>query len=288
MKTVFLFLLHFSVGSALYGQYTIPQDLLNKTLLLDLGIGGTGTGFLYLDTTGTFLITAKHVILDETKEKDGKVSRKLKSNFAEITSYPQDYDKSNPNILNLNLKGLLESGNLQFSESRDIVVIKIGIRITSPFEGTRYNNFVSKKIEKTSTINGFSQAEVSYIDSVLIGNDIFILGYPKSLGLKDSPQYNFNRPLLRKGTLAGRDLILKNIIIDCPAYPGNSGGPVLMISGNVFESRIELIGIVTQFIPLLKVFENKEIGITNIDLANSGYSVVEPMDEIIKIIKKIK
>ena len=48
-------------------------------------------------------------------------------------------------------------------------------------------------------------------NEVLIGNDVIMIGYPKSLNLQLT--FDYDRPLLRKGIIAGRDLKKKKIIL---------------------------------------------------------------------------
>lgn len=256
-----------------YGQYSIRQDLLNRTVLIILG-NNSGSGFLYKDSVATYLITAKHVLFESIKDKNGKEYLKFRKDSIKVITYPNEYDKSEPYILNFDLQCLSKDGNIKYTQQRDVVVIKIGQSVQKPYDGTLYSSCLDRNGSKPSRINVFNFKQICLVDSVLIGNDVFIFGYPTSLGLVNFPQYNFFRPLLRKGALAGRDLSLKNIIIDCPSYPGNSGGPVLMFKDN----STTLIGIVIQFIPYEDLSKKDPI------LSNSGYSVVEPMDIIMELI----
>jgi hypothetical protein len=70
---------------------------------------------------------------------------------------------------------------------------------------------------------------VKTFDQVLIGNDVIMYGYPTSLGLANILQLNPDRPLLRKGIVAGKNLQQHTLILDCPIYQGNSGGPIFEI-----------------------------------------------------------
>jgi hypothetical protein len=62
---------------------------------------------------------------------------------------------------------------------------------------------------------------------VLISNDVYIFGYPSSVG--HSGQLDHTRPLLRKGIVAGKNEAKNTIILDCPVHQGNSGGLALQI-----------------------------------------------------------
>lgn len=94
------------------------------------------------------------------------------------------------------------------------------------------------------------------------------------------PQIDPGRPLLRKGIVAGQNLDKRSIILDCPAYFGNSGGPVIEIDEvSIAERQYKMIGVVDQYVPYA------EGGKTFAIMANSGYSVVTPMDFVLELVK---
>src|SRR5438552_267375 len=64
---------------------------------------------------------------------------------------------------------------------------------------------------------------------VLTANDVFVFGYPSSIGLKNIPQIDYDRPLLIKGIVAGKNAKANTIVLQGFVYPGNSGGPVLQV-----------------------------------------------------------
>jgi hypothetical protein len=68
------------------------------------------------------------------------------------------------------------------------------------------------------------------------------------------------------------------IIIDCPSYPGNSGGPAVEIDERGFQSRLTVIGVVVEWVPL----------VTQGGLANSGYTVLAPMDGVLDLVEGLE
>jgi hypothetical protein len=264
-----------------YAQYSINSKLMEYPILIELDNGGSGTGFLIRDSTCVYLVTARHVIIGEEQLPNGSKKFGFFSNFGKIKAYPRDYEVSEPNIINIDFNYLYSNKKLTFSEGHDVLVAKIA-DVDSIV--VKYVDGISKTGVSTN-INCFSIKELDSLKNVRAGNDVYIFGYPKSLALKELEQYDFNRPLLRKGTIAARDIRKQKVIIDCPSYPGNSGGPALMVD---FEGNCKVIGIVVAFIPLIEQWQNsvyKEI--RNVNVTNSGYSVVEPMDEIFKLIKQL-
>lgn len=114
--------------------------------------------------------------------------------------------------------------------------------------------------------------------------DVYTVGYPKSLTL--STNFDFDRPLIRRGIISGVDLTKNKIITDCPTYQGNSGGMVFEIE--LKSNKLYLIGLVSQFVPFEERWKNEAYGYFNTNVYNSGYSVVVPVDAIIELINLIK
>ena len=107
---------------------------------------------------------------------------------------------------------------------------------------------------------------------VLVGNEVYIFGYPTSLSI--SPEIDIKKPLLRRGVVAGKNETFKTIILDCPAFYGNSGGLVLEIEDtSITRTEYRAIGIIIRFIPFFKGWTE-----------NSGYSIAEPMDGLIELL----
>jgi hypothetical protein len=127
-------------------------------------------------------------------------------------------------------------------------------------------------------------------DDVIISNEIFILGYPVSLGTTEIKQINYDLPLVRKGIVAGKNYENKTLILDCPVYGGNSGGLALEVNQDVpSETNIHLIGVVVQFVPFVEEWQNTKFpSLYNTHYQNSGYSIALPVDFIIELIDEIE
>ena len=120
---------------------------------------------------------------------------------------------------------------------------------------------------------------VKRFDQVLTGNEVMVFGYPTSLGLQQLPQIDVHRPLLRKGIVAGTNPQKRSIVLDCPSYPGNSGGPVVELDKEGFQTHFNVIGVVSQYVPFA------DSGRSFMMLSNSGYSIVTPMDFVLDLVK---
>jgi hypothetical protein len=77
---------------------------------------------------------------------------------------------------------------------------------------------------------------------------------------------------------------LKTLILDCPSYPGNSGGPVIRYVSDGLHYEYSLVGMVIQFIPYEEVWVNRENKLVNREWSNSGYSVAISADDILEVV----
>ena len=115
---------------------------------------------------------------------------------------------------------------------------------------------------------------------VLEANEVLVFGYPVSLGTSTLPQLDYAKPLLRTGIVAAKNDALRTIIIDCPVYPGNSGGLVLELEPDGMATHFSAIGVVIEFVPAEERWVNRPYGYENLAISNSGYAVVVPVDAI--------
>ena len=130
-------------------------------------------------------------------------------------------------------------------------------------------------------------SNIKRFDEVLVSNDIYVFGYPSSIGLKEIPQLDYKKPLLRKGIIAGKNERNNTIILDCPIYYGNSGGPVIEVDEvSAFETKFRLIGVISQIIPFAETWHNTTQQYSYATLSNSGYSVATSTEAIFDLIKE--
>lgn len=207
-------------------------------------------------------------------------SQHLKLKFAAATlfSHPTKQDGDDGNVIQVQLTRLLADGNVKYHPSSDVVVVKIGVVAPGRDGGTsiKLNEGVSKL--RGSGIAGIQEGtgRIKLYDEVSVGNSVFSFGYPASVSSR-SRFLRVDLPLLRSGIVAGKSNRLRMIILDCPAYQGNSGGLVLEVQQQPSSRSFKAIGMITNMIP----FDVKGTG----ELQNSGYSVALPMDTIVELMK---
>jgi hypothetical protein len=258
----------------------IPENNLAYPVLIEFSTG-QGSGFLLLYGEDEYFITAKHVLFDQ---KTGL----LRANQCNITCQTEKIDDDSVWVYDINLELLNKNKQVFQHKTADVAAFKFA-KVTKNTEG---NNYSAMPIEGVSartqgngtTIIALAKSATALLKDVHISNDIFVYGYPSSLGLKDSPQFDYNKPLLRKGIVANIYKKAGTIILDCPVYPGNSGGPVVQVTPVSNSTKHLIIGVVSQFIPYTENWKNLSNGLVHTELSNSGYSVVVAMDYVFEML----
>ena len=268
-----------------HARRMIPDDNLAYPVLIILknkagSTFGFGSGFYFGTAGAEYLVTAKHVIasgLPNEKTHQAEVPDLV----LQLVSYSKDLPTPQRILLSVDFKMLLDKGDVKAHKTRDVAVVKLGTLKEEPDHSlmTYFSPGVTKVEFAESGLVSAGMVAVRKFDQVLVGNDAILYGYPVSLGLPDTQQFDPLRPLLRRAFIAGKDAQKRSLIIDGPVYRGNSGGPVFEIDPEGADINFHLVGIMTEFIPLT------EKGPDFMMLLNSGYSVAEPMDFVLELIQ---
>lgn len=291
-------LLILSIGRPCAGaQRAIPDDNLGYPVRIDLsdcrvkGAAVQGSGFFFSTETEFYLVTARHVLFNvgEPPQPGGALSLLCKK--AELTSYSRNPKEEQQNKFTLDLETLNSEGNVKAHSARDVAVVHIGMarRIEadqskpSPYH-IDYLSGVTVVAHAPSGTTSAGVGSLKKFEEVLTTNDIYVFGYPSSIGIRQAPQIDYSTPLVRKGIVAGVNRFNKTIVLDCLTFFGNSGGPVLQISqlGPLTEAKV--IGIVSQYVPFTETWVNTTMNYSDVQVHNSGYSIAEPMDAVLELI----
>lgn len=257
---------------------TLPINNLSYAVQIAIEPNKGGSGYFVKTDDKLFLITAKHVLFDSKGQ--------LKGDKANVIGFTGNLEDNRTIEYQCSLKGLNEAKSIICSDKDDIAVIYWGVLHPQGFKGDSRAEI--KLLKFDPIFGGGITAELPNMrrfDDVFIGNDVYILGFPSSIGLKNSPQIDYNQPLIRKGIVAGKNKANGTVILDCEVYPGNSGGPVLQMEYlNPTTLHYSVIGTISQYVPFAQsIPEGKEkLGFLN----NSGYSVIVPCDSVLDIIEK--
>jgi hypothetical protein len=269
-------------------QRSLPDDNLGYPVLVTLADGSSGSGFFLNAGPAVYLITARHVLFNPksptSSAEDQKDPWALTSNQAVIRSYSRDPADLDPNVMTIDLSLLVKEGLIKHGtdKNKDVAVVHIADVASVGQPALPVKGVQMVHIAKQGIL-GVALDTIKKFDDTLVGNDILVFGYPSSLGLRNSPQIDYERPLLRKGIIAGKNLAARSLIIDCAVYPGNSGGPVVEIDHVGFQTHFTVVVVVVEYIPFAQVTGSNTIALQV--LSNSGYSVVLPMDDVIELLK---
>ena len=124
------------------------------------------------------------------------------------------------------------------------------------------------------------------------GSFVYALGFPMNLV---SP---IKTPICRLGCISRiSDAFILNqgtptFLVDAQTFPGNSGGPIisrpeqLSITGTPANSRANLIGILSAYIPYKDTMVSQQTGeVRMVQTENSGLTIVHPVDRIKEVVE---
>lgn len=224
------------------------------------------TGFFIKYNNGYFLITCKHVIYTIITNYLGEL----------IIRYPY-YDKINDEVktfrFSTNIKDKINNSILFSNDScYDICVIDYGDILSTSY----FYNFLIDTNKTDYQFSFYPQSQIiNYNDTIFEMDNVYFSGYP--FGLSGNSR---NYLIYRTGIIAAiindiyespvhETICGKHYLINSESYGGDSGSPVFITSlrttGTI--SDVKLIGILR-------------------GAYFTGVSIVEPIDEVIKIISE--
>lgn len=275
-------------------QRAIPVDNLVYPVMLTLknskSLLGRGSGFYITTDRAIYFVTAKHAfgnLLAPDPE-----TQKIAETELELLSYSKDEPNPKRISLTVNLPILKENDAIKLHATDDVAIIRLTRNATVATSVTSntgqpsrsFTPGVTAKENADEPLSSIALDSVRTFDRVLIGSDAIIHGYPASLGASQHPQFEADRPLLRKALVSGKNNQKRKIIIDGASYPGNSGGPVFQIERDGANVQFNLIGLIVSHIPSVRMTVDPHAELALLVGSNSGYSVAEPMDSVLELI----
>ena len=177
----------------------LPDDNLSYPVLIQFPDGSSGSGF-YLNNQNKnfYFVTALHVLF-KTENLDSLAPR---GNKAKLISY--DFGTKNQNIIELEIN--LSILNVKKDIINDIVLVEMGdFSIVDNKQIISFKPGIDKKSSNEGLIVTVIDTALKRYNDAMISNEVFILGYPNSLGIPEKSQIDYKRPLLRKGIIAGKN-----------------------------------------------------------------------------------
>jgi hypothetical protein len=240
--------------------------------------GTSGSGFSIGDNEYSYLVSAAHVLFKE----------KLETHDQPIRVTLLDYNTHKPVHYELDSGQLFEGNCLAKHSDRsvDVAVCRFGVLKAEGEDPSRVKEFPVRGVKEINhdddtMIQGISLDAVARIANVRLCESVLLLSHPTSLTHGD-PALSRGYPLMRSGMVAGKPPS-DRIVIDCPTYPGNSGGLVLRTSDQA------AIGVAVRNVSFTeKLYSSVDKSEVSIRRQNSGFTVVEPMDRVLDIIEEMR
>lgn len=256
---------------------------------ITIGQGG-GSGFLLQASNSVYLVTARHVLFDP--EANNAPGYTLKNSPIKCSTYSHTPNMANAyRAWSIDATQAWAKGEIRLNTNHDVCLVRMEDCTPTNKIYVQWLDWV--KWETPHGLNPTPEETLQRMADVEMGADCYGVGFPTVLGLGNSSAIDFSQPLLRKGVVAGMNLQRGLIIADCPAYKGNSGGMVLTrgtaltFTNNMLTLSVnfKVIGIQTDIIPVVTKLEvSPSMGYQNVEIDNSGYSVVEPMDAVLDLV----
>lgn len=278
MKQILVFAITTFYIATGYSQVfgNLIERAVQLTVLIQIDKTSSASGIIVIDSSNNLLlITAKHTFYDPNTN-----FTILNGKIATISLYTKDFRKDDATYIFLNIPYIANNKLLICDSIHDICIVKLAKAELSG--AIKYNEGIFREGKNASYVHDHFENIIMSKKDIFLGEDVFITGYPTSIGLQQIPQFDYYRPLLKRGAIASVSEDLDNIIIDCPVFHGNSGGPVFLERKGFNSYSLKLIGIVSQFIPLL----NSTLSGKDKTLENSSYGVIVPIEYAQKLIYK--
>lgn len=239
-----------------------------------------GSGILITIKEKLYLVTAKHVLY---RKKDGDFI--FHSNYITVSCPSSVAEDRTTRKYGINLS----DRNTRYSKEEDVAVVFLGKckkrRDTNGWS-VILEDFVTKTGDSVNNPLIWSDKWFRTIEKVSVSNDVYIFGFPTSLGIENYTDFfDTDKPILRRGIVSYINTKKRHIVIDCPVYSGNSGGPVFEVTKLANgKSKTSLIGIISRYIPYRQEWFNLRDNYKNIEYVNSGYSVIISIDIILETV----
>jgi len=259
----------------------MPTAIESIPALITTPCGPAGSGFCLRDQDCLFLVTANHVLYDDEDE--------MLCDYVDFAVWTHlDGEVTGRWKARIDLAALNPSHIIRISDF-DLLALHIGSVNDTDGIGkiSFFDEVTTLEEEGEGIIHVQSRQMARSFNDVKVGNEAVVVGYPLSISLASPEQLDYERPLLRKGIIAGKNSKQESIILDCPVYQGNSGGPVLEIyrcGNHCTKNHFAMLGVVSQFIPFEQQWVNNQFGLHRTEWSNSGYSVVMPLDRLLDAI----
>ncbi|MBX3330551.1 MAG: trypsin-like peptidase domain-containing protein [Nitrospira sp.] len=185
----------------------------------------SGSGVLLGTANTTYLLTARHVFVNDMRDtlvKPGGLVRARAADPKESMSY----------VVKLDLNILRNSENWKEDKEHDVLLVRL-IHNQFPVEGVHVTH------EPKSGPSMIPLPDVHGISEIASGKVVYIAGYRTSIIPNNANGSELNSASVRGGKILLYTIDDGKIVSDYHAYSGDSGAPIFMFT----ESGITLVGV---------------------------------------------
>lgn len=282
------------LSSLVFNQenYQFDEETFSAIVLLEKKVGNDfithGTGTLFYDDTddnNCIVVTCSHLLNEDhiyvSINTTELFQKHIQLNKFENKVICFDTTENCWNYVNGRIRkriSLKKDKSYVTHDSLDIAAFKIRFFFKSLINGDTLNIANPNRISKQS---------MKLRNDIVVGEEIFFLGFPFGIGsdssliINDTNPYenNLSNPLYRGGAIAWKSNDSKEFLLDAFSYGGNSGSPVFtktivkIENDLIIRDRRKLIGMV--------------IGHLGLKYENFGLARCLWVDDIIDVIQKL-
>lgn len=190
--------------------------------------GRTASGVFLGSPTIAYLVTARHVLVNDTKA--------LVKPFALVRGNASNPNEDRGYVLELDLDVLQRSGNWKEDLEHDVLVVRF-MWDSKLMEG------VQVKYTPPSGPAMVPFPSVLRLHDITLQKAVYLAGYRVSLIPRGAETSELNIPKIREGKTLLKDVQKGQIVSDYIAVGGDSGAPVFMFDGDAGGGPPKLIGI---------------------------------------------
>jgi hypothetical protein len=211
------------------------ENPLSYSVLVAPEKGYPGSGVFIRANTATYLVTARHVLLNEKENA-------FKADFALLSSPAADVKEIGHYAVRINLKQLYRSGNIKEDREHDLILVRIDHKRGDKFVNLRG---VTVKHEVKSGPARVDSSIAKTMGDLVIGEKFYLPGYRTIRALRHPQQFNLNEPEMRTGTFLAKELKTGLLYSSYLSELGDSGAPVFTVQPELGNTKLRIVGIHT-------------------------------------------
>jgi hypothetical protein len=152
----------------------------------------------------------------------------LRDKFAAFLSNQEGLTNSERTEFKVDMEALQTNKEIRVQPTHDVAIVRLAVVNADGSFGFN-TKIVEMHGHSVKSFRQIGQDMIGRLAQVNVGDDVYVFGYPTSIGLQQSPKFDYSMPLLRKGIVSGVFQKAQTIILDSSVYFGNSGGPVMEV-----------------------------------------------------------